>query len=89
MEYVITFCGPSKDYFNVSSFTIASDIPLNSAELKKRLIETESIVSDACKEAAISIINASAIGTEKQILNETIPLVTSTQLFLLPPVCGG
>lgn len=87
MEYKITFCGPSKDYFNQAHHTIVSEIALNSSELKKQLLTV--IKSNIEQDEAHALIHACVIATEKHILQENTLLNESQSLFLLPPVCGG
>ncbi|MDC0534955.1 hypothetical protein OAO18_03990 [Francisellaceae bacterium] len=83
--YYVNLCGPSKDCFAETRITLSADQPLLAAELKKRLV-----VESNHKPAIVAqLLSSCAIATDTEILSSTTTVPENTELYLLPPVCGG
>ncbi|MEI7494276.1 MAG: hypothetical protein WCJ92_06760 [Alphaproteobacteria bacterium] len=86
LEVTLKLFGALRSYSKegVVKFLLAS--PCSIEHLKEALAEF--LKSDSPKELR-EIISKSAIGNETEILQEDTLLYKSTQLAILPPVCGG
>ena len=83
-EVNILFFGALKQYFP-SRLKLKASFPLTPESLKQELAGT---LTDKT-EAALALLEESAVATESEVIPKGKAIGTCAQLALLPPVCGG
>lgn len=82
----IKLFGVLRTYSDNNQIEIKINNPISILDIKSKLIEA---LSNNNEHEIKEIILKSAIGNEKEILQDDALISTSANLAILPPVCGG